>query len=106
MAVDLPSDSTRQLRSVFSSGLTDDCGDGALLDRFVAARDEAAFEAIVPRHGPMVHRVCRAALGDLDEAADAYQAVFLILVRKAASVRSRATLASWLFGVASRVSAH
>src|SRR5579883_2743405 len=95
----------RQFEVLFGCGTVGDLPDGALLERFVATRDEAAFEVLVARHGSLVLRVCRAALADPHEAEDAFQAVFLILVRKAASIRSRGSIASWLHGVASRVSA-
>jgi RNA polymerase sigma factor (sigma-70 family) len=105
MAAGSPDSFPKHLQTLFSSGAIGGLDDGALLDRFVASRDEAAFEILVARHGPMVLRVCRAALADPNEADDAFQAVFLVLVRKAAAIRSRASVASWLFGVASRVSA-
>ncbi len=95
----------RHLQALFGSGRTGDLPDGALLERFVATRDEAAFEELVARHGPMVLRVCRSTLADPHEAEDAFQAVFLVLVRRAVSIRSCGSIASWLFGVASRVSA-
>ncbi len=105
MAIGPPSRVPRHLQALFDSGPAGDLADGVLLDRFVLARDEAAFEVLVARHGPMVLSVCRAALGDRDAADDAFQAVFLVLVRRAASIRSRGSIASWLFGVASRVAA-
>jgi RNA polymerase sigma factor (sigma-70 family) len=105
MVIGSPGKVPKYLQTLFDSGRAGDLPDGVLLERFVSARDEAAFEVLVARHGPMVLRVCRAALADPDEADDAFQAVFLILVRRAASIRSRGSLASWLFGVASRVSA-
>ena len=77
--------------------------DGELLERFVTARDEAAFEGLVRRHGPMVLGLCRRALRDDHEADDAFQATFLVLVRNARTIRKRDSLASWLYGVALRV---
>src|SRR5215470_2610427 len=78
------------------AGLTD----GELLGRFVADRDEAAFEALVHRHGPMVLGVCRRVLRDDHDAEDAFQGTFLILARKAGSVVKGAALGSWLYAVA------
>ena len=79
--------------------------DGHLVRRFAAARDEAAFEAILRRHGGMVLGVCRRALGDAHEAEDAFQATFLVFVAKAGSLRRPEQLGSWLYGVALRVAA-
>jgi RNA polymerase sigma factor (sigma-70 family) len=77
--------------------------DGELLERFVNGGDEAAFEGLVRRHGPMVLGLCRRALRDNHEAEDAFQATFLVLVRNARTIRKRESLASWLYGVARRV---
>src|SRR6266571_4733914 len=78
------------------AGLTD----GQLLEDHVSRRDEAALAALVWRHGPMVWGVCRRVLRNYQDAEDAFQATFLVLVRKAASITSRELLANWLFGVA------
>ena len=76
--------------------------DREALAAFVARREEAAFEALVRRHGPMVLRVCRRVLGHAQDAEDACQATFLVLARKAGSVGRAEALASWLHGVAVR----
>ncbi len=82
----------------------DGCGlsDGQLLERYVAGRDEAAFEALVRRHGPMVWGVVRRVAGNGPDAEDAFQATFLVLVRKAAGLRARELVGNWLYGVAYR----
>jgi RNA polymerase sigma factor (sigma-70 family) len=80
------------------AGLTD----GQLLGYFLSRRDEAAFEALVRRHGPMVLSVCRRIAGNLHDAEDAFQATFLVLACKAASVVPREAVGNWLYGVAYR----
>jgi RNA polymerase sigma factor (sigma-70 family) len=77
--------------------------DGQLLTRFVQQRDEAAFEVLVHRHGALVWRVCRQVLPNAQDREDAFQATFLVLVRKAGSIARPELLGPWLHGVASRV---
>jgi RNA polymerase sigma factor (sigma-70 family) len=98
-------DVLRHLQTLYRCGVTGHQSDEQLLERFLAERDsvaEEAFTAIVQRHGPMVFGVCLRVLGDGHDAEDAFQATFLVLARKAASVIRRDKVANWLYGVAFR----
>jgi RNA polymerase sigma factor (sigma-70 family) len=97
----------KQVQTLFGAGAVGLLTDGQLLERFIAQSEtaESAFETLVERHGPMVLSVCQSTLGDWHEAQDAFQATFLVLARNARSVRKGDSVGSWLFGVASRVSA-
>jgi RNA polymerase sigma factor (sigma-70 family) len=93
----------RDLETLFTTGTLADQTDSELLDQFLRHHDEVAFGELVARHGPLVLRICRRSLHDPHDIEDAFQAVFLILVRKARTLTNRSALASWLFGVAIRV---
>jgi len=98
----------REIGTLFGVGTVAGMTDGQLLERFLARRDEGAelaFAALVARHGPMVLGVCRRALADPGDADDAFQATFLVLVRKARSVRVDDSLGRWLYGVSRKVAA-
>src|SRR5262249_14974208 len=99
-----------QLRNVFNrigrlwgSPQAQDLPDQQLMTRFVRNRDEAAFAGIMERHGAMVLGVCGRVLRNAHDAEDACQAVFLVLARRASSIRKWGSLGSWLHGVALRV---
>src|SRR6476661_4239709 len=91
----MPTSVIEHIRGVVGDGLRD----GELLGRYVDRRDEAALAALVNRHGPMVWGVCRRHLSHHD-AEDAFQATFIVLVRKAASIAQREAVGNWLYGVA------
>ena len=93
----------RQIGPLFEGQSIVGLGEVQLLERFIERRDEPAFAALVARHGPMVLGVCRRLLVDPHDVEDAFQATFLILVRRAGSLRDPARLAPWLFGVARKV---
>jgi RNA polymerase sigma factor (sigma-70 family) len=94
---------TRVLRQIhhLAAGLrAGEWSDGQALGRFVAAREEAAFCALVQRHGPLVWGVCRRILKHIQDAEDAFQATFLVLAQRAGSIRKPESVGSWLYGVA------
>jgi RNA polymerase sigma factor (sigma-70 family) len=93
----------RQLRRAVGEPGPGELPDAVLLGRWVAQRDEAAFELLVRRHGPLVLGVCRRLLADTHDVEDAFQATFLALVRKAGSIGRREAVGSWLYKVAYRV---
>lgn len=98
----------KHLNTLYQVGVVGDLTDSELLQRLLRGQDEASeaiFSALVERHGPMVLQVCRKVLGNHHDAQDAFQATFLVLARKARSIRKTDSVASWLHGVALRVSA-
>jgi RNA polymerase sigma factor (sigma-70 family) len=106
LASDSASSITKHIDALFRTGTAIGLSDGCLLDRFrggPADQAEVAFAVLVERHGPMVFHVCRRILGDRHDAEDAAQAVFLLLARQARSIRRSDSVASWLYGVATRV---
>jgi RNA polymerase sigma factor (sigma-70 family) len=92
----------RHVRRLALLRSADGPSDQELLQSFLTRRDEAAFEALLRRHGPMVLGVCRRVLRHTQDAEDAFQATFLVLASRAGSVRSQELLGSWLYGVAGR----
>jgi len=92
------------IRTLAGVHATRECTDQQLLEQFAKNRDEFAFAAIVRRHGPLVLGVCRRIVRDHHDADEAFQATFLVLARKAGSVRWRGSVGNWLYEVASRVS--
>jgi RNA polymerase sigma factor (sigma-70 family) len=90
------------IRQTAGQGRVAELTDGQLLERFVADRDENAFGALVQRHGALVLSVCRRVLDNTHDVEDAFQATFLVLVRKAGSIAKRESVSSWLHGVARR----
>ena len=76
--------------------------DGRLLESFLTCREESAFAMLVERHGPMVLGVCHRVIGNLHDAEDAFQAVFMVLACKASSIVPRDLVGNWLHGVAYR----
>src|SRR6478735_9162041 len=94
-----------QIQRLFQVGTASGLSEWQLLRRYLTLRDESAFEALVARHGPMVLGVCRRLLHDPRDVEDAFQATFLVLVRRAGALRETEPLSPWLHGVAYRVAA-
>ena len=90
------------IQHLFDEGTCTGLSDARLLERFVTGRDEAAFAALVARHGALVLNTCQAVLKDPNAAEDAFQATFVLLFRKAGSIRGRDALGAWLHRVAYR----
>jgi RNA polymerase sigma factor (sigma-70 family) len=96
-------DVIRYLRRTIAPSEGSGVADARLLERFVSTKDEAAFELLVYRHGPMVFGVCQRVLGDVHDAEDAFQATMLALARKAGSIGKWNSVGSWLYKVAYRI---
>jgi RNA polymerase sigma-70 factor (ECF subfamily) len=92
----------RHIRQLVGAPAERELSDSELLRRFVVQRDEAAFTALVERHGGLVWGICRNALSHEQDAEDAFQATFLVLAQRAASLCRGEALAGWLYGAASR----
>ena len=103
MAIETLGAALRQINRLFADGVVAGLSDAQLLERFLTQGDAGAFEALVGRHGPMVLSVCRGILRDPHDAEDAFQATFLVLVKKGGTIRGRDALAGWLHRVAHRV---
>jgi RNA polymerase sigma factor (sigma-70 family) len=95
----------RSVRDILRREAVRELTDGQLLERFVVSGDEAAFAMLVRRHGPMVQGICRRTLTNIQDAEDAFQATFLVLLCKARAIGQPELLGNWLYGVASRVAA-
>src|SRR5262245_18896674 len=87
-----------QRAALLSAG--DGLTDGQLLEAYISHHDESALAVLLQRHGPMVWGVCRRVLSNYHDAENAFQATFLVLVRRAASIAAPELLANWLYGVA------
>ena len=93
----------KQIHQLFEAGTISGLTDGQLIERFLSTRDEGAFAALVERHGPMVLAVCRTVLKNSPEVEDAFQATFLVLIRRAGTIWRRDAVGGWLHRVAHRV---
>lgn len=94
----------RRLRGQLAAQQHSDDSDEQLLHAYLSNRDDSSFAVLVRRHGPMVLHVCRRVLGHEQDAEDVFQATFLVLSRQAAKLRKKASLVSWLYGIAYRMS--
>ncbi len=103
MAVARMGGALKQIHHLFAEGTATALSDGQLLVRFLGSGDDAAFAALVQRHGPMVLRACQSVLHHPEDVEDAFQATFLVLVCKARSIRAQGALEGWLRQVAHRV---
>jgi len=92
----------RQIRKAAFMDTVESLTDAELLESFLVRGEEAAFEALVNRHGPMVLGVCQRVLRNTHDAEDAFQATFLVLIRKGRSIVPREMVGHWLYGVAYR----
>ncbi len=93
----------REIGQLFGAGTVVGLGDDDLIEQFANRRDEAAFAALLARHGPMVLSVCRRRLRNPRDAEDAFQATFLVLIHRACSIKKPHLLGPWLYGAADRV---
>jgi RNA polymerase sigma factor (sigma-70 family) len=98
-----PGDILGQIQSLFHDGTSGGLTDGELLDRFTSRRDESAFSILIARHGAMVLRICRIILADEHDVQDAFQATFLVLVRRSHTIDRSGSVGPWLFGVCHRI---
>ncbi len=103
MAIETLGAALRHINRLFADGTVTGLSDAQLLERFRDRADAEAFEALVARHGPMVLSVCRGIVRDPCDAEDAFQATFLVLVKKGGTIRGRGSLGGWLYRVAHRV---
>ena len=93
----------QHLQTLARANATDHHSDQQLVQRCTSTADPEAFAALVRRHGPLVHGVCRRVLGAGPDVDDVFQATFVVLLKKVASIRKQASVASWLYGVAYRL---
>src|SRR5262245_43389372 len=93
----------QHIRRLAEGQSVDQCTDRQLLDRFTNTKEEAAFTALVRRHGPTVLALAQRILGDRQEAEDVFQAAFFVLARKAHSIRKQESIAGWMYRVTFRL---